>query len=211
VIGLGLIGQITCQLLKSNGCNVFGIDLSEGLVELAKKTATYDAMLRSNNNLRATIDDFTNGKGFDSVVITAATASNDPIELAAQITRKKGEIVVVGDIKIDIPRNPDFYRKELDLRMSCSYGPGRYDPNYEENGNDYPYGYVRWTEELNMEAFLKLVSKGSINLKPLTTHIFDIEEAEKAYDIVLGKVKEPSIGILLRYSKSDQHKHQTVF
>lgn len=211
VIGLGLLGQITCQLLKANGCNVFGIDLSSRLVQLANETVADNAMLRSDSNLLATIDDFTNGYGFDSVIITAAAPSNDPIELSAVIARKKGKIVVVGAVKMDIPRDPHFFRKELDLRMSCSYGPGRYDVNYEENGLDYPYAYVRWTEQRNMEAFLKLLSNGSINLKPLTTHVFDIIDAEKAYDIVLGKVEEPSIGILLKYDESNSLKNASKF
>ena len=211
VIGLGLLGQITCQLLKANGCNVFGIDLSSRLVSLANETTADIAMLRSDPNLLATIDDFTNGHGFDSVIITAATSSNDPIELSAEIARKKGKIVVVGAVKMDIPRDPHFFRKELDLRMSCSYGPGRYDVSYEENGQDYPYAYVRWTEQRNMEAFLKLISNGSVNLKPLTTHVFDIIDAERAYDIVLGKVEEPSIGILLKYDESNSLKRQSKF
>lgn len=211
VIGLGLLGQITCQLLKANGCNVFGIDLSQRLVNLANDTSADNALLRNDPNLLATISDFTNGHGFDSVIITAAAPSNDPIELSAEITRKKGKVIVVGAVKMDIPRDPHFYRKELDLRLSCSYGPGRYDVNYEENGQDYPYAYVRWTEQRNMEAFLKLVSNGSVNLQPLTTHIFDIIDAEKAYDIVLGKVKEPSIGILLKYSDNTTAKQISTF
>ena len=211
VIGLGLIGQLTCQLLKANGCNVFGIDLSERLVKIAKETTVDEAMIRSHSNLMIAIDDFTGGHGFDKIIITAAAPSNDPIELSAKIARKKGQIIIVGAVKMDIPRDPDFYRKELDLKMSCSYGPGRYDVNYEENGHDYPYAYVRWTEQRNMEAFLTLLSNGSINLKPLTTHIFDIAEAEKAYDIVLGKVKESSIGILLKYSAEQTGKYQTNF
>jgi len=209
VIGLGLLGQITSQLLKANGCNVFGIDLSERLVHLAKEISADEAMLRNNLNLLASITDFTNGYGFDSVIITAAAPSNDPIELSAEIARKKGKVIVVGAVKMDIPRDPHFYRKELDLRLSCSYGPGRYDVNYENNGQDYPYAYVRWTEQRNMEAFLKLISNGAVNLKPLTSHVFDITEAEKAYDIVLGKVQEPSIGILLKYPNSDKTKLST--
>ena len=209
VIGLGLLGQITTQLLKANGCNVFGVDLSERLVHLAKEISADEAMLRNNPNLLASIADFTNGYGFDSVIITAAAPSNDPIELSAEIARKKGKIIVVGAVKMDIPRDPHFYRKELDLRLSCSYGPGRYDVNYENNGQDYAYAYVRWTEQRNMEAFLKLISNGAVNLKPLTSHIFDITEAEKAYDIVLGKVQEPSIGILLKYPNSDKTKLST--
>lgn len=206
VIGLGLLGQITSQLLKANGCNVFGIDLSERLVRLAKEISADEAMLRDNLNLLASIADFTNGYGFDSVIITAAAPSNDPIELSAEIARKKGKVIVVGAVKMDIPRDPHFYRKELDLRLSCSYGPGRYDVNYEVNGQDYPYAYVRWTEQRNMEAFLKLISDGAINLKPLTSHIFNIIDAKKAYDIVLGKVQEPSIGILLKYADTSISK-----
>ncbi len=211
VIGLGLLGQITCQLLKANGCNVFGIDLSQRLVDLAIDTSTDIALLRNDSNLFATIDDFTNGHGFDCVIITAASPSNDPIELSAAIARKKGKVIVVGAVKMDIPRDPHFYRKELDLRMSCSYGPGRYDVNYEDNGQDYPYAYVRWTEQRNMEAFLRLISNGSVNLQALTTHIFDIIDAERAYDIVLGKVEEPSIGILLKYPESNTEKEISTF
>jgi predicted dehydrogenase/threonine dehydrogenase-like Zn-dependent dehydrogenase len=199
VIGLGLLGQITCQLLKANGCQVFGIDLAADLVKLADEISSDKAYIRSDSNLIAACDQFTHGYGFDAVIITAAAPSNDPIELSAEISRKKGRIVVVGAVKMDIPRDPHFYRKELDLRMSCSYGPGRYDVGYEELGRDYPFAYVRWTEQRNMEAFLDLVSQKRINLKPLITHIFNIDEAEKAYDIVQGKVKEPHIGILLQY------------
>lgn len=204
VIGLGLLGQITCQLLKANGCKVLGIDISGGLIELAKELGADAALNRQDANLQAFINNFTYGHGFDSIIITAATPSNDPIELSAEIARKKGRVVVVGAIKMDVPRDPHFYRKELELRMSCSYGPGRYDVNYEENGSDYPYPYVRWTEQRNMEAFLQLIDQGRINIKPLITHTFNIEEAETAYDIVMGKVKEPHIGILLHYPENER-------
>ncbi|MBS1509700.1 MAG: bi-domain-containing oxidoreductase [Bacteroidetes bacterium] len=210
VIGLGLLGQITCQLLKANGCAVFGIDLNAGLVKLANDTgAATKALNRSDSNLVSVCNDFTNGYGFDSIIITAAAPSNDPIELSAEIAKKKGRVVVVGAVKMDIPRDPHFYRKELDLRMSCSYGPGRYDVHYEEQGLDYPFAYVRWTEQRNMEAFLDLLSRKAINIKPLITHTFDIADAEKAYDIVLGKTPEPHIGILLKYS-DNKAKHQTA-
>lgn len=210
VIGLGLLGQITCQLLKANGCAVFGIDLNAGLVKLANDTAAADkALNRNDSNLVSVCNDFTNGQGFDSVIITAAAPSNDPIELSAEIVRKKGKIIVVGAVKMDIPRDPHFYRKELDLRMSCSYGPGRYDVNYEDKGTDYPFAYVRWTEQRNMEAFLDLLSRKAINIKPLITHTFEIADAEKAYDIVLGKTPEPHIGILLKYT-DNKAKRQTV-
>ena len=204
VIGLGLLGQITTQLLKANGCKVFGIDLSPDLIELAKESGAEEALLRSAPNLLKAIENFTKGYGFDKVIITAAAPSNDPIELSAIITRKKGQVIVVGAVKMDIPRDPDFYRKELELKMSCSYGPGRYDVSYEEDGHDYPFAYVRWTEQRNMEAFLNLISQRSLNMKVLTTHEFDIENAEKAYDIVLGKTQEPHIGILIKYSDNEQ-------
>ncbi len=204
VIGLGLIGQITCQLLKANGCMVMGIDLNESLVKVAKDTAGVKAVLRNDPGLGSTCLNFTNGYGFDSVIITAAAHSNDPVELAASLARKKGRIIVVGAVGMELQRDPYFYRKELELRMSCSYGPGRYDPVYEEGGNDYPYPYVRWTEQRNMEAFLDLLSMKVIDLKPLITHVFDIDEALKAYDIVLGKTREFSTGILLKYPESKE-------
>ncbi len=200
VIGLGLLGQLTVQLLKANGCSVFGIDLSKEMVDLAKESGAEAAMLRNDSNLHSAADNFTNGHGFDSVIITAAAPSNDPIELSAAISRKKGKIIVVGAVKMDVPREPHFFKKELDLRMSTSYGPGRYDSTYEEDGHDYPYAYVRYTEQRNMETFLELISQGAVNLKNLITHTFDVNDAGKAYDIVLGKVQESHIGILLSYS-----------
>jgi polar amino acid transport system substrate-binding protein len=210
VIGLGLLGQITVQLLKANGCRVFGVDLSPNLVEISKNSGADEALLRNDENLLTAVDNFTNGHGFDSVIITAATTSNDPIELSAVISRKKGKVIVVGAVKMDVPRDPDFYRKELELKMSCSYGPGRYDVNYEENGQDYPLAYVRYTEQRNMEAFLDLVSQGAIKLNELTTHVFDILEAEKAYEIVMGNNPEPHIGILLSYPDSEGRDSTSV-
>ena len=207
VIGLGLLGQISCQILKANGCAVLGIDLNDALVKLAEETVADKALNRNDANLVAACDNFTKGFGFDSVIITAAAPSNDPIELSAVILKKKGKVIVVGAVKMDIPRDPHFYRKELDLRMSCSYGPGRYDVNYEENGLDYPFSYVRWTEQRNMEAFLELLSRKAIDVRPLITHVFNIEDAEKAYDIVLGKTKAPHIGILLKYSANESKKN----
>jgi predicted dehydrogenase/threonine dehydrogenase-like Zn-dependent dehydrogenase len=199
VIGLGLLGQITCQILKANGCNVFGIDISKNMVQLANQLNAAKALARDDSGLTSAIEAFTNGHGFDKVILTVATKSSEPIDFAGEILRHKGTVVVVGGVKMDIPRNPNYYPKELELKLSCSYGPGRYDPSYEEEGVDYPYGYVRWTEQRNMEAFLNLLSQRVIDLKPLTTHIYDIDEAEKGYDLILGKIDEPYIGILLRY------------
>jgi predicted dehydrogenase/threonine dehydrogenase-like Zn-dependent dehydrogenase len=204
VIGLGLLGQLTGQLLKANGCDVFGVDLSEKLINLANEISVSKALNRNDENLLSACDNFTNGYGFDSVIITAAAPTNDPIILGTEISRKKGKIIVVGSVKMDVPRDPYFYRKELELKISCSYGPGRYDVNYEEAGVDYPFAYVRWTEQRNMEAFLTMISKGLIDVKPLITHTFTIDQAEDAYDIVLGKNKEPHIGILLKYQENEK-------
>lgn len=210
VIGLGLLGQITCQLLRANGCNVFGIDVSPRMIKFTNDNHVAAAVIRNDPNLLAAIDNYTSGIGFDKVIITAAGPTNDPVELSGQILRKKGAVIMVGAVKMDIPREPDFYKKELELKMSCSYGPGRYDVNYEELGIDYPHGYVRWTEQRNMEAFLQLIAKGSINLKPLTTHIFDVNDSVAAYDLILGKVSEPYIGILIKYPSDEAAKFSDV-
>lgn len=199
VIGLGLLGQITCQLLVANGCRVFGIDVSSEMVKLAHDVSGVMACERNDNNLHSIIESFTRGFGFDKIIITAAAPSNDPIDLSSAIVKKKGSIVVVGAVGMDLPRDPYFYRKELELKMSCSYGPGRYDDKYELQGQDYPHAYVRWTEQRNMEAFLDIVSLGRLNLKPLITHIFDIDNATDAYDIVMGRKAEPFVAILLKY------------
>ncbi len=204
VIGLGLLGQITSQILRSNGCRVFGIDTSAGMVDLARRISCHAAGARGDADLGSAMDVFTGGRGFDAVIITAAANTSDPVELATAVLRQKGVIVVVGAVPMNIPREPHFYKKELDLKISCSYGPGRYDPVYEDEGHDYPYGYVRWTENRNMAAFVELMASGSVDVKPLITHVFDIERAEQAYDIVTGKVPEPSIGILLKYPESEE-------
>jgi len=203
VIGLGLIGQITGQLLRASGCHVFGIDLDDQLVNLALKNAADDASARANPDLIQRCNHFTGNQGFDKVIITASTSSNDPVSLAAELAIKKGLIVVVGAVGMDIPRDPHFYRKELELKMSCSYGPGRYDPSYEEAGHDYPLAYVRWTEQRNMQSFLQAVSKNQVNLKPLITHHFNIIEAGEAYDLILGKRNEFHLGILIKYPERE--------
>ena len=203
VIGLGLIGQITAQILKANGCLVFGIDMSEFCVETSRKLGIDCAVTRKDKDLYGLVDNFTKGYGFDKVIITASSKDNDPVIVSTEILRKKGIVVVVGDVKIDIPRNPHFYKKELELKMATSYGPGRYDSLYEEAGVDYPYGYVRFTENRNMEVFLDLVSKGVVNVKSLITHVFEFKHAKDAFDLVLGVNKEKSIGILLKYNEEE--------
>ena len=210
VIGLGLLGQLTGQILKANGCEVVGIDLSERMIKLAGEISVHKSLHRNDPNLINLCEDFTKGHGFDSVIITAAAPTNDPVVLSTELCRKKGKIIVVGAVKMDVPRDPYFYRKELELKISCSYGPGRYDVNYEELGNDYPFAYVRWTEQRNMEAFLTMVSRGLINVTPLISHTFAIEQAEDAYEIVLGKNPQPHIGILLKYEQTDKKKKSFV-
>lgn len=200
VIGLGLLGQLTCELLKANGCRVFGIDLNDYQITKANERGT-TAINRNCASLIQICKNYTNGHGFDSVIITAASNSNDPIELASEIVRKKGKVVVVGSVKMDIPRDPHFYRKELELRMACSYGPGRYDVAYEEEGHDYPIAYVRWTEQRNMLTFVQLLESKAIEVSHLITHIFSIEEANQAFDLILNKHPEPHLAILLKYDQ----------
>ena len=208
VIGLGLLGQITAQILRANGCQVFGVDTSTAMVDLAKKISCRSAITRNDSKLDSEIDFFTEGHGFDSVIITAATKSNDPVELSTSILRQKGVVVIVGAVPMNIPREPYFYKKELELKISCSYGPGRYDHTYEEEGHDYPYGYIRWTENRNMAGFVKLLENQSVDVRPLITHVFDIDQAKKAYDIVTGKVQERSIGILLKYPELEEKRKE---
>ncbi len=197
VTGLGLLGQLTVQLLKANGCQVVGYDPDPRKVELAK---TLGADLAIEKDLTVTIDGYTKGRGVDGVIITASTKSNGPVNDAAQICGAKGRVVVVGLVGMTLERDL-YYKKELDLRLSMSYGPGRYDPEYEEHGHDYPYAYVRWTEKRNMEAFLQLIKEGSVTPKKLITHHFDIHDAESAYALLGGK--EPYLGVMLNY-KNDK-------
>jgi len=199
VYGLGLVGMISVQLAVAAGCRVIGVDLDPGKVALAK-TMGADGVL-AGPNMVATIRHMTGGFGVDKVLMCAATSSNEPIELAPQMTRQKGVVVIVGDVGLNVPRRA-YFEKEVDIRISRSYGPGRYDPSYEEGGVDYPYGYVRWTEGRNMASFLDLVARKRMDLTPLITHRFDIGQALQAYELIEGKVKEPYLGIVIRYPES---------
>ncbi len=203
VTGLGLIGLITVQLLKANGCNVIGIDLDEQKLALAEEFGAEVINLKRGEDPVAFSMSRSKSRGVDAVIVTAATRSNEPIHQAALMCRKRGRIVLVGVTGLELSRD-DFYEKELSFQVSCSYGPGRYDPNYEDRGNDYPIGYVRWTEQRNMEAALDLMAQGRLNVKPLISHRFSIDEAPDAYDVVTGK--EPSLGIILRYHDETQQK-----
>ena len=198
VIGLGLVGQLTVQLLKAAGCRVFGIDVAADKIELARAQGADGACLRSDPDLVEKVRAFSLGRGADAVLIAAATGSSDPIQLAPNLARDRAVVVAVGMIGMDVPRNA-YYEKELQVRLSRSYGPGRYDRSYEEDGIDYPVGYVRWTEQRNMEAFLGLVAAGTVHPSRLVTHRVPIADAERAYRIVTGEVVEPYLGILLEY------------
>lgn len=200
VIGLGLLGLITVQILRANGCRVVGLDISETQFDLAKKLGC-DACYESSMDALPAIESFTRGYGTDAVIITAATPSSDPVELAIEMARKKSTVVVVGAVGMTIPRNP-FYQKEIDFRISCSYGPGRYDGDYEEDGHDYPVGYVRWTENRNMHAVLDLIAMKKLDVTSLITHRFQIGDALRAYDLITGKTREPYLGLLIQYPES---------
>jgi predicted dehydrogenase/threonine dehydrogenase-like Zn-dependent dehydrogenase len=200
VIGLGLVGQLTVQLLRAAGCRVFGIDVAQDKVQLALAQGAEVACLRSDPDLVAKVRTFSAGRGADAVLITAAATSSDPVQIAPSLARDRAVVVAVGMIGMDVPRNA-YYEKELQLRLSRSYGPGRYDRTYEEQGVDYPVGYVRWTEQRNMEAFLDLVAAGSVQPSRLVTHRIPIAEAERAYRIVTGDIAEPYLGILLEYPR----------
>lgn len=197
VIGLGLVGQLTLQLLRASGVRAAGIDLDPQQVELAKKNGFAYCFQRNQEQLESAISHWTNGYGTDAVIITAATSSLDPIELAGSLCRPKGKVIIVGAVPTGFSRK-NYYIKELDLRMSCSYGPGRYDTEYEEKGIDYPYSYVRWTENRNMQAFASLLGERKMDISGLITHTFPYRDAKKAYDLILNR-SEPFAGIVLEY------------
>src|SRR5262249_7707395 len=197
VIGLGLVGQLTIQLLKANGCRVFGLDLDQTRVAHALELGADKAAVSSETSAKE-IETWTRGHGADAVLITAATDSNEPVELAARVSRLKGRVIIVGMTGMNIPRQP-FFSRELKLVISMSYGPGRYDPEYEERGHDYPLPYVRWTEKRNIESFLELIAEQRINVERLTTHRFPIAEADRAYQLISGELREPNLGVVLNY------------
>jgi len=204
VIGLGLLGQLTCCMLRASGVKVLGIDVNEDMVSMARQNSADLALLRNEPGIEGTIDQFTQGLGCDAVIITAATSSLDPINFAGNLARKKGTIVIVGDVATGFDRDPHYYRKELQVKMSCSYGPGRYDPVYEEKGIDYPPAYVRWTEKRNMQTFQDLILTEKISISYLTTHTFKLQDATQAYDLIINQ-KEPAIGIIIEYDHDKKH------
>ncbi len=198
VIGLGLVGQLAGQMLRAAGCEVVGVDLSEQLVERAREAKTVEHSIARS---RLTGDALpAQARDCDAVLVTAATTSDDPVELAARLCRDRGRVVIVGDVGMSIPR-ASYYDKELELRLSRSYGPGRYDRAYEERGLDYPIGYVRWTERRNMEAFLRLVAAGKLDVDGLVSRRVAVDDAPAAYDGLVDSDSSP-LGILLAYAQS---------
>jgi predicted dehydrogenase/threonine dehydrogenase-like Zn-dependent dehydrogenase len=200
VIGLGLLGQLTVQLLKAAGCRVLGLDINRTRAELAHHLGA-DGIAVSAADFRDLCLQRSQGAGVDSVLIAAETRSSDPVNLAGAIARERAIVVAVGTVGIEIERKA-YYEKELDFRISRSYGPGRYDSAYEQKGRDYPIGYVRWSETRNMQAFLQLLVEKKVKVGPLITHRFPIENAQSAYDLITGKSADPFLGVLIQYSAS---------
>ena len=208
VIGLGLVGQLVIQLAQLQGARTIGIDLRKDRVELARKLGA-DLALDGSVSIVDEVKAFTNGLGADCVIIAAASKSSAPCHLALEMCRDRGQIVVVGAVDLSFPWN-DMYLKEIRLLMSRAYGPGSYDPQYEVRGQDYPIAYVRWTEKRNMEEFLRLVSRGRIDLQSLITHEFDLEDAPRAYQLVKDS-SATSLGVLLRYPEPEPLKNAETF
>jgi len=196
VTGLGLIGLVTVQMLRAQGCRVLGIDLDPARLEMAKRFGAEVVNPGAGEDVLSAAASFSRGRGVDAVIITASTKSNELVSQAANMCRKRGRIVLVGVTGLELSR-ADFYEKELSFQVSCSYGPGRYDPAYEEGGQDYPIGYVRWTEQRNFEAVLDLMASGALDVDPLISHRFKLDQAGEAYDLLSSG--ESSLGILLEY------------
>lgn len=207
VTGLGLIGLMTVQLLRANGCRVLGIDFDPSKLDLARRFGAEVVNLSVGQDPVAVATAFSRGRGVDAVIITAATQSDEPMHQAALMCRQRGRIVLVGVTGLHLSRE-DFYKKELTFQVSSSYGPGRYDPNYEDRGQDYPVGFVRWTEQRNFEAVLDMLAGGQLDVGALISHRFPIDEADHAYALVSGAA--PSLGILLEYAPTRGVAERTV-
>jgi len=202
VTGLGLVGLMCVQMLRANGCRVLGIDFDSKKCDLARKFGADIVDLSKNQDPLVAANNFSQGKGVDGVIISAASESNEIIHQAAEMCRKRGRIILVGVVGLNLNRN-DFFKKEISFQVSASYGPGRYDPFYEEKGNDYPIGFVRWTERRNFEAVLEMMSDGVLDVKPLITHRYDINDAIEAYSLINDS---EALGIVLSYSKQLKSK-----
>ncbi|MBN1415978.1 MAG: bi-domain-containing oxidoreductase [Bacteroidales bacterium] len=206
IIGMGLIGQITAMLLEASGVHYTGIDVDINQVNQCLKAGLSNVYIRNQAGIVEIIERQTHGYGVDAVIITAGTSSLDPVEFAGEVARKKGKVVIVGAVPTGFSREK-YYRKELDLRMSSSYGPGRYDANYEEKGIDYPVGYVRWTENRNMQSFIDMLEHKKIDISNLITHVFDLDKAPEAYQMIVDK-SETFGGILIQYETGKELKKE---
>lgn len=200
VIGLGLVGQIVVQILKAAGCHVCGIDIDNARVELAGKLGAQFAIDAAQADPVTPVMNVTGGMGADSTIITAASESNAIVQQAMEMTRKKGKVVVVGAVGLGLKRSP-FYEKEIDFLISCSYGPGRYDAQYEERGVDYPYAYVRWTENRNMQEYLRLIDDGKMDFKTLVDRVYPVDDAAKAYESLGRHEGGRPLAVLLEYKE----------
>ena len=207
VSGLGLIGLLTCQLLKANGCEVLAIDPDLKKCELANSFGIETFHLKENTDALSWCYQKTSGVGLDAVIVTASTKSNQPIELAAKVSRKRGRIILVGVIGLDLKRDL-FYKKELTFQVSCSYGPGRYDDSYEIKGNDYPIAFIRWTEQRNFEAVLNAMKKGIFSTKALITKKFDLKKVKSAYDYLLNNPN--TLGLIINYPKRENKSYTSI-
>jgi len=201
VTGLGLVGLCAVQLLRAHGCRVLGLDFDAGKLELARRFGAETVDLSQGQDPLSAAAAFSRTRGVDGVILTAATKSNEPVRQAAQMCRKRGRIILVGVAGLELSR-ADFYEKELSFQVSCSYGPGRYDAQYEQGGHDYPVGFVRWTEQRNFEAVLDMMASGRIDVDPLISHRFAIHDAPRAYDL-LATGDEPTLGIVLNYPRPE--------
>lgn len=206
VIGMGLLGLLGAQIATAAGCRVLGIDIDPQRIALAAslglEAVTRDQAVDSSVA-------FTANRGFDVVLICADTPSNDPVELAGFIARDRARVVAVGAVGLNIPRKI-YYEKELSFINSRSYGPGRYDASYEEEGRDYPIGFIRWTEGRNIESVVELMAGGKLNVQPLISHRFPIEQAAEAYEVITGKKKEPFLGVLLTYDQKKEESRKKI-
>lgn len=204
VTGVGLIGLLTVQLLRAQGCRVLAIDFDPAKLELARRFGAETCNPGAGEDPVAAGLAFSRGAGVDGVIITASTKSSDPVTQAARMCRKRGRIILVGVTGLELNRS-DFYEKELTFQVSCSYGPGRYDPTYEEQGHDYPLGFVRWTEQRNFEAVLDMLAAGALDVAPLISHRIPFEEAPRAYELLT--TDKSALGIVLTYDHAVEPRH----
>ena len=207
IIGLGLLGLLTLDIARAAGCNVFGVDINKERVEMARESGCEAVLRKGAEDFAAS---YTDGKGFDSVLICADTSSNDAVEFAGEIARDKGKVIAVGAVGLNIPRKT-YYNKEIEFIVSRSYGPGRYDTHYEEEGQDYPYGYVRWTEGRNMQAVVNLIASDKINARRLISHRYPIEQGTRAYELITGKIKQPFLGVVITYKQDLEEAKTRVY